>query len=100
MKWKHSKHYNKTHPERWADKKRKWLIEKLGGKRVLCDSTYLLEFDHLKPRTWQTRDMNRARRMKLYIEEAAKGLIQLLCKKCNGAKGQPLPDEPMEPAPI
>lgn len=76
-------------------RKRQELLTFLGGVCVECGATESLEFDHLKPREWVTRDVNRLQRIKLYREEAERGDIVLRCGTCNKVKGSPCSDEPI-----
>lgn len=71
-------------------RRRAELIEQLGGKCAKCGSTDKLEFDHW-PRacTWAHNKKNPWQRMKIYMEEAAKGMIRLLCRRCNRKQGDP-----------
>ena len=66
------------------------LIERLGGRCVICGATEKLEFDHIDParKEWETRALSSESRIKRYEDEAAKGLLQLLCRHCNAVKGR------------
>ena len=72
-------------------RRRKWLIEQLGGKCAECGMTKRLEIDHLQPRERKVEKVNSVTRAKRYIEEYRRGLVQLPCRKCNRAKGRPEP---------
>lgn len=78
----------------WAARVRVQLIEKLGGKCVICGTCYELEFDHKEPRTWNCKQVSSEYRITLYKREAEAGKIQLLCRKCNARKGEPEPPPP------
>lgn len=69
---------------------RKWhaaLIAQLGGRCAWCSATTRLELDHKNGRTWTPRLVSWHRRIKRYREEAAAGLLQVLCKSHNALKG-------------
>jgi 5-methylcytosine-specific restriction endonuclease McrA len=59
------------------------LLEKLGGKCSLCPSTKDLHFDHINGRDWEPRELSSHNRIRRYQEEAKKGLIRILCLRCN-----------------
>lgn len=68
----------------------KWhrtLIEELGGCCVWCGKTTRLELDHIEGRTWKPSLVSWHRRIRRYRDEAAAGLLQVLCKTCNAVKG-------------
>jgi hypothetical protein len=65
------------------------LVQQLGGKCAHCGTVHNLEFNHLEPRTWITRKVNRPQRMVLYRREAAEGKLNLLCGTCNKKHGKP-----------
>lgn len=71
------------------------LIETLGGKCVECGCGELKEltFDHTYGRDWDVRSVHATKRLRIYTEEAARGLIQLLCLSCNSSKGKPDSEE-------
>lgn len=69
--------------KRYRDKMRSALIESLGGKCAKCGATEALEFDHPWRRTWVARNVYCAQRLRIYQQEAAQGLLRLLCSKCN-----------------
>lgn len=66
------------------------LVQALGGCCVRCGTDKRLEFDHTDPmtRTWEAKSMNQYMRLIRYEQDAALGLIQLLCRRDNAAKGQ------------
>jgi hypothetical protein len=65
------------------------LVQALGGCCVKCGATRRLEFDHKDPktRTWEAKSLNQYMRLIRYEQDAAHGLIQLLCKRDNQKKG-------------
>jgi hypothetical protein len=74
------------------------MIEEMGGKCAHCevDDPEILEFHHLQPRTWKTRDKNRWTRLAIYKREWAEGKIELLCAECNKAEGEPIAGDDAE----
>lgn len=70
------------------------LIVKLGGRCRQCVATEKLEFHHTKPRTWTAAAVSRIVRIRLYETDYENGVIELLCKKCNRAAGEPKEDVP------
>lgn len=56
---------------------------------MFCGATSELTFDHINGRNWDIRRVHATKRMRIYTEEAAAGLLQLLCLSCNSSKGQP-----------
>jgi 5-methylcytosine-specific restriction endonuclease McrA len=71
------------------------LIQALGGCCVKCGTDKRLEFDHKDPatRTWQAKSLNQYMRLIRYEQDAAAGLIQLLCKRDNQKKGDRVPQD-------
>mgnify|MGYP003869586845 CR=1 FL=1 len=68
--------------------RRKALIQKLGGKCAVCGLEHNLEFDHYPKRCeFEHKKLSRWTRLKRYEEDAAKGNLRLLCKKCNKSHG-------------
>jgi hypothetical protein len=67
----------------YAQKIRAALIEKLGGKCALCQTTDNLQFDHIEGALYQHNKMSYCARMIRYRREAELGLLRLLCKPCN-----------------
>lgn len=66
-----------------ARQRRQQLIEELGGRCALCDSTWNLQVDHQFGRGWNVRKLSSLQRVNKYIEEAKMGLIRVLCLECN-----------------
>ena len=64
-------------------------IEKLIGPRcAACGSEGEWDVDHKGGgRTYSARRMNSIARLRRYLEDAKKGIVQRLCKSCNGADG-------------
>lgn len=65
------------------------LIHFLGGRCKECGTEDELEPHHIVPRTWKSSEVWRTKRLRLYLEEAARGDIVLLCRSCNATIGQP-----------
>lgn len=68
--------------------RRQRLLARLGGVCVYCGCAVpaKLEFDHIKPATWPRDKTNSRKRLKIYEQEAAAGLLQILCSDCNKKK--------------
>lgn len=66
------------------------LIEQLGGECAECGSTENLQINHIYQRSWKPRTLTHYRRILRYRQEAADGLVNLLCESCN-AVYRPLP---------
>ena len=64
------------------------LIEQLGGRCTLCPSAdpEVLEFDHIRGRSYNPNQLSYSSRMKRYEREAEAGLLRLLCGPCNKAQ--------------
>lgn len=63
------------------------LILFLGGMCCSCGSTVKLTFDHISgDRDWVPNQVHSTKRMRLYLQEAEQGKLQLLCNACNAAK--------------
>jgi hypothetical protein len=81
----------------WVYARRQRLISWLGGRcsYLLCGATENLCFDHWLGSTWKVRAKNQRSRIVQIEREARRGLIRLLCKRCNGRHnpkdGRPLP---------
>jgi 5-methylcytosine-specific restriction endonuclease McrA len=76
---------------REAVQKRAELIQKLGGKCVECGSTEFLEIDHIHGKAYEASKLGSSDRIRRYMKEYEQGLLQVLCKSCNSAKGHPQP---------
>jgi 5-methylcytosine-specific restriction endonuclease McrA len=74
----------------WARRKRKELIEQLGGTCAICGRRHDLEFDHINPldKPFPYRELEWSHRISVYTREIREGKIQLLCSVCNGDKRQ------------
>lgn len=61
------------------------LIAKLGGKCVVCGESdvSLLEFHHKYGKNWTSNQVWSNQRIRIYEQEAEKGLIELLCDDCH-----------------
>jgi 5-methylcytosine-specific restriction endonuclease McrA len=70
-------------------RKRKELIDFLGGKCRRCGKTKQLEPHHKQPRLWRSREVWSNQRLKKYLQEARAGLLELLCRGCNASEGAP-----------
>lgn len=84
--------------KKWAVRRRRELIEELGGKCAHCgeEEYEKLEFDHINGKDWCARGKSTDQRMCRYVKEAKLGLLQVLCKTCNDKKGCPLSYEEEE----
>lgn len=70
------------------------LIQEMGGKCCKCGSIEGFEFHHKFKRTWTARKASRWQRIANYKREWARGVLELLCKKCNKEAGEPTEYEP------
>jgi len=70
-------------------RRRQRIVEQLGGKCRKCGGERNLEFHHKQPRTWSAREFWYNARLRKYAEEAAAGLLELLCGTCNKVEGAP-----------
>ncbi len=70
-------------------RRRAALVAQLGGvcQYGFCFETERLEFDHLEGREWQPRALSRLQRIARYEQDAAAGLLRLLCRSHNAADG-------------
>jgi 5-methylcytosine-specific restriction endonuclease McrA len=70
--------------------KKAQLIADLGGVCVgfpgPCGTTEDLTFDHINGRDWDIRAVHSTKRLRIYVEEASQGKLQLLCRACNTRK--------------
>jgi hypothetical protein len=67
----------------WAHRRRRQLVQLLGGCCRRCGSSRKLEFHHTGPRTWVARKKSRWMRIILYFRDHQAGIIQLVCRKCH-----------------
>ena len=72
----------------WAVRRRRRLIQELGGKCVHCDERDEdeLTVDHIDGRTWDLNAKCSSARVSRYCREAKEGKLQVLCKSCNAKK--------------
>lgn len=77
-----------------AKKLRDQLITEMGGKCEECGRTKKLEFHHKFKRQWTARKTSRWQRMAHYRREFERGVLRLLCSKCNKLAGSPTEHEP------
>lgn len=69
-------------------RRKKQIIDVLGGVCAHCGTDRNLTFDHIDGvRDWDPRTVHATKRLRIYLEEAEAGLGQLLCLSCNSAKG-------------
>lgn len=71
----------------YARRLKRKLLALLGGRCHICGTSRKLEFDHLVPRTWRSRDLTWHRRLKRYEREIAEGKVKAACRSCNARKG-------------
>jgi 5-methylcytosine-specific restriction endonuclease McrA len=73
----------------WARRKRRELIEELGGKCAACGEVEYekLTFDHIHGKDWETTGLSTDQRMCRYRKESKLKLLQILCLICNSKKG-------------
>ena len=78
----------------WRHNARRNLMTKLGGICVDCgeDDFEKLEFDHIVPLTDEQLsyrvNIGSNKRMVLYRKEAAEGLLEIRCVRCNRRKSK------------
>jgi uncharacterized protein len=71
-----------------ADDARNELVQKLGGKCVLCSATDGLEIDHVHGRDWDPATLSKQQRADRYRSEHDDGVyLQVLCRSCNASDG-------------
>jgi hypothetical protein len=71
----------------WAQRARARLMAKLGAHCAHCGSTEILEFDCKVPTGDRHHRMDPSARMCYYHAQYRAGNLQVLCQRCNGAKG-------------
>jgi hypothetical protein len=75
--------YNGRRLARYQEGRAKLIVE-LGGKCAICGGCERLEFDHYPvAATWVNRDVAPWVRLGRWRGEAARGLLRLLCRRCN-----------------
>lgn len=82
------RNYHRQYSKNYYHKRRNELIQKLGGKCVVCGSTENLEFDHIDA---TTKEYNISEKLLSYsinslLPELEK--CQLLCHKCHSRKSK------------
>lgn len=55
----------------------------LGNHCVECGSTEDLTVDHIGGKRWIPENVHSTKRWRIYLEEAEKGLLRCLCRRCN-----------------
>lgn len=90
---RHPKPYIRKKVAEYRAKRRKYAINKLGGKCNVCGSTEQLEFDHIDPTTKISTIAKIWTASKEVFEEEL-NKCQLLCKKCHKEKTKKEPSLP------
>lgn len=75
---------------RWSrlyQQRREALLDMLGRKCKHCGANDNLTFDHIRPADWPRNRYSSHERLRLYLQEAKIGNIQILCHRCNPSKG-------------
>jgi len=70
----------------WAARVYAEIVSELGGRCVACGATDELSLDHIKPDGVVKSRLEWSWRVSVYRREAAAGLLQVLCRKCNSRK--------------
>ncbi len=67
------------------------LILLMGSKCKYCQERrpWLLEFHHTRKADWNPAKTSRHRRLKLWLNDLAAGILVLACGPCNKRKGAP-----------
>lgn len=73
---------------RWAQEQRRGLIAGLGGRCRECGGVDDLEIDHPSGRAYKLHKLAQWQRVRFYMDEAARGLVRVLCRSCNASDGQ------------
>jgi 5-methylcytosine-specific restriction endonuclease McrA len=86
----------KEYLRQWEKQKhqelRNQVLNLLGPTCRKCGATENLEFDHVHDtKAYVTCRMSRLHRHRVYLEEAKRGELQILCAECNRLKGKPPP---------
>lgn len=82
--WKGNARFRKRERFKAQVKRRRAaLIAKLGGRCAKCGGRWRLEFNHPKGRDWDPARLNQRSRIARYEREAARGLVDLGCRRCN-----------------
>ena len=83
-----SQHWLKDQRE-WAKRKRRELIEILGGKCEICHTTEKLEVDHVDGRDYELAKISQDQRIIRYMREYREGKrLRVLCKSHNANAGK------------
>ena len=78
----------------WAKEARRALVAELGGSCAWCETTEELTFDCIIPTGDAHHRGSTDQRMRFYIREHREQKnIQLLCHKCNSAKGDSITND-------
>lgn len=83
----------RDHHQEWLRTKSKIQIRRdkicteLGGICKNCGTTDNLELHHVDGKSWDPVKMSPQMRIKQYEQDHSNGLIDLLCKSCNGRDG-------------
>lgn len=89
---------------KYAKRRRRALVTKLGGVCADCGSKRRLEIHHVEGRTWDVEKLSPQCRAARYWREYREGIpLAVLCKSCNSKRGDPRreqPEETLEEAPF
>ncbi len=75
----------------WARRKRRELVEMLGGVCAFCGAEEGVEFDCIVPMGDRHHKYDTSQRMCFYRKQFRQGNLQLLCHECNARKGDERP---------
>lgn len=84
MSWSRSAVGRRT--KAMVKRRRKALIERLGGKCAECGTRRRLEFDHPRGRDYDPARLSQWRRIKRYEEDARAGNLRVLCRFDNASR--------------